>query len=198
MNIWSQVPQWTRHQDVLTDRPSVVTWLRHALQITVRGHKRTHGMFCSEGPSQVWTVPLSCLQAENFRTETGEYWRCQHVVFLPAPSASPVCRVLSSLSRWAEKQRLVVPGPSRRPYLKLVWTGPIAANKGLPECACGVGLGSRVITESLQIWSCRFSEAGLKPEGSPSVSGQFLFTLELKKGLNSAIPHARGRGFNFR
>jgi hypothetical protein len=28
INIWSQVPQWARHQDVLTDRPSVVKWLR--------------------------------------------------------------------------------------------------------------------------------------------------------------------------
>jgi hypothetical protein len=26
-NIWSQVPEWTRHQDILTDWPSVVTWL---------------------------------------------------------------------------------------------------------------------------------------------------------------------------
>jgi hypothetical protein len=27
-NIWSQVPEWARHQDILTDRPSVVKWLR--------------------------------------------------------------------------------------------------------------------------------------------------------------------------
>jgi hypothetical protein len=26
-NIWSQVPEWTWHQDILTDWPSVVTWL---------------------------------------------------------------------------------------------------------------------------------------------------------------------------
>jgi hypothetical protein len=26
-NIWSQVPEWTWHQDWLTDWPSVVTWL---------------------------------------------------------------------------------------------------------------------------------------------------------------------------
>jgi hypothetical protein len=26
-NIWSHVPEWTWHQDVLTDWPSVVTWL---------------------------------------------------------------------------------------------------------------------------------------------------------------------------
>jgi hypothetical protein len=26
-NIWPQVPDWTWHQDILADRPSVVTWL---------------------------------------------------------------------------------------------------------------------------------------------------------------------------
>jgi hypothetical protein len=26
-NIWSRVPEWTWHQDILTDWPSVVTWL---------------------------------------------------------------------------------------------------------------------------------------------------------------------------
>jgi hypothetical protein len=28
INIWSRVPQWARHQDIPTDRPSVVTWLQ--------------------------------------------------------------------------------------------------------------------------------------------------------------------------
>jgi hypothetical protein len=26
-NIWSQVPEWARYLDILTDRPSVVKWL---------------------------------------------------------------------------------------------------------------------------------------------------------------------------
>jgi hypothetical protein len=34
-NIWSQVPEWARYLDILTDWPSVVTWLRLQLLLSL-------------------------------------------------------------------------------------------------------------------------------------------------------------------
>jgi hypothetical protein len=49
--IWSQVPQWARHQDVLTDWPLVVTWLHLQLQSDISGlHVVGRPPLCEDGP----------------------------------------------------------------------------------------------------------------------------------------------------
>jgi hypothetical protein len=43
-NVWSQVPEWARYFDILTDRSSVVMWLRHIKAI------------CKVWQGEIWTA----------------------------------------------------------------------------------------------------------------------------------------------
>jgi hypothetical protein len=67
-NVWSQVPQWARHQDVLTDWPLVVTWLQLQKNRTAVSSQL---VWCSD----VWgglTGHEWCIYSESDKS-SGEY-----------------------------------------------------------------------------------------------------------------------------
>jgi hypothetical protein len=70
-NIWSQVPEWARYQDIMTDWPSVVTWLwlcRAASGFSSITRTRNKWRPACIEEQEVTTSPLEPADSENVHT----------------------------------------------------------------------------------------------------------------------------------